>query len=206
LIRSEKDVREFLYRLDERKMARNTMNVAHMAIRFLFEEVLDKRIWIDIKYSKTPKKIQRFLTKEEVEELIKAIKNPKHRLMIALLYSSGMRVSELVNLRIQDLNINDGYGFVRNGKGNKDRVIVLARRLEVALTTLCSNRDLKGYVFVTNRDKRYTVATIQAIVKKAAKNAGIENCKEIHPHTLCHSFATYLVENNYSITDVQASL
>lgn len=79
---SKKDVREFLYSLDERKLAGNTLNVAHMAIRFLFEEVLDKRMWIDIKYSKVPKKIQRYLTKEEIERVLKAIKNPKHQVMI----------------------------------------------------------------------------------------------------------------------------
>ena len=75
-----------------------------MPIRFLFEEVLDKRMWIDIKYSKVPKRIQRFLSRKEIEKLIYAIKNPKHKLMVALIYSAGLRVSELVNLKIKDLN------------------------------------------------------------------------------------------------------
>jgi site-specific recombinase XerD len=203
---SKKDVREFLYSLDERKLAGNTLNVAHMAIRFLFEEVLDKRMWIDIKYSKVPKKIQRYLTKEEIERVLKAIKNPKHKLMIALLYSAGLRVSELINLKIQDLHIADGYGFVRNGKGRKDRVFVIAQRIEIMLSVICEERSLVEYVFVSNKNKKYGTRTIQAIVKNAAQRAGIENYKEVRPHTFRHSFATHLVENNYALTDVQASL
>jgi integrase/recombinase XerD len=203
---SKKDVREFLYHLDDKKLAGNTLNVAHMAIRFLFEEVLDKRMWIDIKYSKIPKKIQRHLTKQEVEALLKTIKNPKHRLMIALLYSSGMRSSELLNLRIKDLEIEKGYGFVRKGKGGKDRVIVLAKRLEIALSSICENRDPEEFVFISNRDTKYSRASIREILRKATKSAKIKNHREIHPHTLRHSFATHLVENDYAITDVQASL
>jgi site-specific recombinase XerD len=203
---SKKDVREFLYSLDEKKLAGNTLNVAHMAIRFLFEEVLDKRIWIDVKYSKIPKRIQRHLTKEEVERLIKAVKNPKHRLMVALLYSAGLRVSELVHLRIEDLRIPEKYGFVRNGKGGKDRIFVIADRIEIALSAICEGRESREGVFVSNRGEKYSVASIQKIVRNAARKAGIEDYKEVHPHTLRHSFATHLVENNYSITDVQASL
>ncbi len=203
---SKKDVREFLYDLDEQKLAGNTLNVAHMAIRFLFEEVLNKRIWIDIKYSKIPKRIQRYLTKQEIDMILAAIKNPKHKLMIVLLYSAGLRVSELLNLKIKDINLKDNYGFVRNGKGGKDRVFVIAKRIEILIFAICDARDPEEYVFVSNKNQRYNVATVRAILRKACILAKIENFKEVHPHTLRHSFATHLVENNYSITDVQASL
>jgi len=204
---SKKEVREFLYYLDEnKKLAGNTLNVAHMAIRFLFEEVLDKKIWIDIKYSKVPKQIQRYLTKEDIIKLLGAIRNPKHRLMISLLYSAGLRVSELINLKIGDLHFNEGYGFVRNGKGGKDRVFVIADKIKQELEFRCRGQDIGGFVFLTNRKKKYSVRTIQAIVKKASCKAGIANWKEVHPHTLRHSFATHLIQENYSITDVQASL
>ena len=203
---TKKDVREFLEMKNELGRAGNTLNVNLMAIKFYFEEILGRKIWIDIKYSKVPKKIQRYLTKDEIEKLIYAIKNSKHRLMIALLYSSGMRVSELINLKIKDLNLKDNYGFVRNGKGGKDRVIVLAKRLEINLDFICKNRNPEECVFLTNRNGRYSIKTIQVIVREAAKNAGIDHYKEVHPHTLRHSFATHLVENDYALTDVQASL
>ena len=203
---SKKDVREFLYDLDNRKLAGNTLNVAHMAIRFLFEEVLDKRIWIDIKYSKIPKKIQRFLTKDETERMLNAIKNSKHKLMVSLLYSAGLRVSELINLKIEDLHFEEKYGFVRNGKGGKDRVFVIAERIRVPLNLICQNRSPSDIVFVTNRNESYSIRTIQVIIRKAAKNANIFNFKEIHPHTMRHSFATHLIQNNYTLSDVQTSL
>ena len=127
---SKKDVRLFLENLSEEKMAGNTMNLYHMAIKFLFEDVLDKRMRINIRYSKTPTKIPVVLSKEEIKDLFKAIKNPKHMLMIQLMYSSGLRVSELINLKINDLETDKGYGFVRKGKGNKDRMFIIASSLK----------------------------------------------------------------------------
>lgn len=205
---SKKNVKDFLYSLDEKNLAGNTINVAHMALRFLFEEVLDKRIWVDIKYSKTPEKIQRFLTKEEINKLLNSIENWKHRLMIELMYSAGLRVSEVVNLKVKDLIFEENYGFVRGGKGNKDRVFVLAKIVKEKLKNLIEieNLSLESFVFITNRKEKYNIRTLQQIVKKAAKKANLRNWKEVHCHTLRHSFATHLIENNYSLTDVQASL
>ena len=91
------------------------MNVYYMAIRFLFENVLEKRMWIDIKYSNS-KKTSEVLTKEEVRKLLNAISNWKHRLSIEFLYGSGLRVSELINMKIKDLELDKNYGYVRNGK------------------------------------------------------------------------------------------
>jgi len=91
----KKDVRDFLYYLDKRELSGSSMNVYHMALRFLFENVLEKRMWIDIKYSKVPKKLPDVLTKEEVRKLIDAIHNSKHNLMVSLLYGSGLRVKRI---------------------------------------------------------------------------------------------------------------
>jgi integrase/recombinase XerD len=89
-----------------------------MAIRFLFEEVLNKRIWIDIHYSKVPETLPVVLTKDEVRALLGSIGNPKHRLMIELLYSAGLRVSELLNLRICDLDtIEEGEAVLPGAQG-----------------------------------------------------------------------------------------
>src|SRR3989344_8821751 len=99
---SKKDVRLFLEHLSEKEKAGNTLNVCHMALRFLFEDVLDKRIWINIKYSKERERIPILLTKEEVKGLIDCVENHKHKIMISLLYSAGLRVSELINLKVRD--------------------------------------------------------------------------------------------------------
>ena len=141
---SKKDVRLFLEDLSEKDRAGNTMNLYHMAIRFLFQDVLDKKIWIDVKYSKIPKKLPLVLTKEEVKRLFSAINNKKHRLMIKLMYSAGLRVSELLNLKTNDLEISKGYGYVRKGKGNKDRIFIIADSLKDDLIKLINLKKLKN--------------------------------------------------------------
>ncbi len=204
---SKKDVRLFLEDLSEKERSGNTMNTYHMAIRFLFENVLEKRMWIDIKYSKVPERIQKSLSKEEVKMLIGKIENWKHRLMIELMYGAGLRVSELINLRVKDLVLNEGYGFVRSGKGNKDRLFILAKVVSEKLENLIEMEKLEGenFVFQSNRGGKYNVRSLQQIIKRAARAAKLD-WKEIHPHTLRHSFATHLVERGNSVSDVQSLL
>lgn len=203
---SKKDVRLFLEYLSEKNCAGSTMNVYHMALRFLFTQVLEKRMWIDIKYSKTPKRLPEVLSKEEIKGLIDAIKNPKHQLMICLLYSSGLRVSELINLKVKDLELDKNYGYVRNGKGGKDRLMTLSRNLIPAIRKLIVNERLeeKDYLFKSNRGRKYHMKSVQKIVKKGSRIAKLN--KNVHPHTLRHSFATHLIENGYDVSNVQAIL
>ena len=203
---SKKDVRLFLENLSEKGASGNTMNVYHMAIKFLFEDVLHKKIWINIKYSKVPKKIPVVLTKEEVLSLLDNIKNEKHKLMLETMYSSGIRVGELINLRVEDLDLKKGYGFVRGGKGNKDRLFIIAEKIKQKIRNLIEveNLDEKKSLFISDRKSKYNVRTIQQIIKIACKKAKIK--KNITPHTLRHSFATHLIENGYSVSDVQSLL
>lgn len=205
---SKKDVRIFLEKLSEENKSGNTMNVYHMALRFLFENVLEKRMWIDIKYSKIPERIQIFLTREEVNRLLNSIHNWKHRLMIEFLYGSGLRVFELINMKIKDLNLEKDFGFVRNGKGGKDRIIVLPRIVREKIKNLIEIEKLSedDYIFITNREKKYSVRSIQQLIRKSAKISGLKNWKEIHPHTFRHSFATQLISNGYDVSQVQGIL
>ncbi len=202
----KKDVREFLENLSEKEKSGSTMNVYHMAIRFLFEEVLDKRIWIDISYSKVPEKIPVVLTKDEIQKLFSSVQNQKHKLMIEFLYSSGMRVSELVNLTVKELNLENNYGWVRGGKGNKDRLFIIAESLKSAIRKLIQDEGLlpENPLFLTNQKTKYSVRSIQQILKKASKKSKIG--KKVHPHTLRHSFATHLIENGCSVSEVQGLL
>jgi site-specific recombinase XerD len=201
---SKLDARTFLNYLSEKKVAGSTLNVYHMSIRFLLEDVLRKNMKLNIKYSKRPSRLPEFLTKEEVKKLIENIKNPKHKIMISLLYSAGLRVSELLNLKVGDFNLKEKYGFVRQGKGNKDRIFIISSKLERVLIQLIAGIDKEKYVFENNSRERYSTRTIQEIIKNACKRAGI--LKKVHPHTLRHSFATHLIENGSSLNEVQALL
>ena len=195
-----------LYLKEERKSAGNTLNVYHMAIRFFLEDILHKNMKLNIKYSKRPEKLPEFLTKEEVKRLIGKISNWKHRLMIEVLYGGGLRVSELLNLKVKDLLIENGYGFIRQGKGRKDRIFVLSRVCIDKIKNLIEMEKLieSDYLFLNNRHERYSVRSVQEIVKRATLLAGIK--KQVHPHTLRHSFATHLIQNGASLNEVQTML
>src|SRR3989344_3651551 len=169
-------------------------------------KTLDKISKKDVKYSKIPKNLPLVLTREELKRLFATIDNEKHKLMIKLMYSAGLRVSELLNLKTNDLEISKGYGYVRKGKGNKDRIFIIASSLKDDLIKLISLKKLNEfeYLFINNRHTKYNVSTPRMLIKKAAKEARIN--KKISPHTLRHSFATHLIENGYSISEVQALL
>ena len=147
-----------------------------------------------------------YQSEEEIKKLFESIKNPKHSFMILLMYSAGLRVSELLNLKVRDLELDKGYGYVRNGKGGKDRLIILSKKLIPGLKRIIELQELNenDLIFKSNRDKKYSQRTIQRIIKKACKRANIK--RKIHPHTLRHSFATHLIENGYDVTNVQALL
>ena len=121
------DIRNFLYNLVKKGRSSSTVNLHLSAIKFYFQEVLKRNMRIDFKHSKRPKRIVGFLTKEEMEKLFDETKSEKYWLIIALMYGAGLRVSEVLALRINDLNIGSGYGLVRAGKGNKDRIITILK-------------------------------------------------------------------------------
>ncbi len=203
---TKKDVKEYLYSLSGRNVSGNTLNVALNSVKFMVEWVLHKRWYLNIKYSKTPKRLPVFLIKEEVRILLDVIENKKHRLMISLIYSAGLRVSELVHLRVRDFEFSQNYAWVRDGKGGKDRVFIVAKRLKRDIIGWIKEQGLSysSYLFKGNNNVHISTRTVQEIVKNAAKKASIE--KNTHPHTLRHSFATHLVENKYDIISVQSLL
>lgn len=202
----KQDVKDFLDQLIEKGAGGNTINVYLNALKFFYGQVLNRKLMVYIRYSKTPKTLPAVLTKEEVTKLISAIENPKHRLMARLIYSAGLRVSELVHLKVKDLELDKNHGWVRKGKGNKDRLFIIARNLKNELIGYIydNNLDQESWLFAGQKQGCITTMTVQKIIKKAAKKAAIK--KNVHPHTLRHSFATHLVENGYDILSIQSLL
>ncbi len=200
------DIKEYLAMLCEKNMAASTLNLHQQALKFALMNVLNKRFFINLPYSKLPKRLPEVLTQDEVVRLFKAIDNPKHSLMVRLMYSSGLRVSELVNLRVKDFEFDKNYGWVRKGKGCKDRLFVLAGLIKQELIEFIrlNNLCFDSWVFLGNKYGHLTTRTVYAIVKQASVKAGLG--KRVHPHTLRHSFATHLIENGYDLVKVQALL
>ncbi len=202
---TKKDVRLFLIKLNERNLASNTMNVHLQAIRFALENILNKHFILRIPLSKKPKKLPNYLTKKEVKQLFSVIKNKKHLLIVKLIYSAGLRVGEAVKLRIKDLDIENGIGKVVQGKGNKDRIFILAKSLrnELQHFIYCEKLDSEDFLF-QGLNSHLSVRSVQEVLKKAGKRSKIT--KNVHPHILRHSFATHLIEDNCGLSTLQLLL
>lgn len=200
---TKNDVKSYISRLVEKGASGNTINVHLNAIKFLMENILSKKLLVNVRYSKTPKTLPVVLTKEEVQRLISVIKNPKHKLAVSLLYSSGLRLSELVHLRRADLELDKNIGWVRRGKGNKDRIFIIAKRLKGEIKQYVKENcpGTQSWVFQGYKGRHFSQKAVQEIVKNAAKEAKIY--KNVHPHILRHSFATHLIENGYDVASVQ---
>ena len=202
----KQDIKDFLDRLIEKNRVGNTINVYLNALNFFYSEVLNRKLMVNIRYSKTPKTIPTVLAKEEVMRLLEAIKNLKHRLIAKLIYSAGLRVSELVHLKKKDLELDKNFGWVRKGKGNKDRLFIIAESIKHELTAHIAWEDIshESWLFKGQKHGHLSVKAVQNIIKEAAKKAEI--LKKVHPHTLRHSFATHLIENGYDVASVQSLL
>ncbi|MFH0701764.1 MAG: tyrosine-type recombinase/integrase [Candidatus Woesearchaeota archaeon] len=200
---TKEEIKEYL---DRYLGCSNTYNVNLNALKFFFEEVLHKRLTFKVHFSKTPKRLPEFLTKEEVPLLLAAIKNPKHRLMIELMYGTGMRVSELVNLKVKDFDFEHNFGWVRQGKGRKDRPFILPLCLKEKIIYLIRKDNLtsEDWLFSSNRKKSYSVSSLREIIKRAKEECKCN--KNIHPHTLRHSFATHVIQNGYTALELQPLL
>lgn len=201
---TKKDIRDYLQYLSDKRKSGSTLNVNLQAIKFALEHILNKRFFVRFPYSKTPKKLPEVLTKEEVYNLLQTIKNQKHKLMIQLMYSAGLRVSELVKLKPENFQFSHNYGWIRQGKGNKDRMFIIAEKLKDKLLNHIKEEKIKEntWLFKGRDGKHLSTRTIYQIVKNAAKKAKIK--KNIHPHTLRHSFATHLIEDGYSVASIQS--
>jgi site-specific recombinase XerD len=186
--------------------AGSTINVHIHALRFLYTQVLGRRLMINVPTIKTTKRLPDFLTQEEIVRFFESIMNPKHKLMIMFTYGAGFRVSEVITLKVKDLNLSTGYGWVRNGKGGKDRMFIIPISLKIELQQWITNNNLHAddWLFLGYKDNHYSGSSIRVIVEEARKKAGIQ--KQITPHSLRHSFATHLLENGYSLIEVSKLL
>jgi len=175
------------------------------AIKYAYSNILEKDITAGIKRPKKEKRLPSVLTKEEIKKLNETLGNKKSKLMVNLLYACGMRVSELVNLKISDLEFDERIGYIKQAKGRKDRMfnipLFLLKNLEKQVQQQKENKQ--EHLFTGTKGK-LSPRNIQKIVNKAAKRAEIK--KKVHPHTLRHSFATHLLENGADIRKIQELL
>ncbi|MFA6526480.1 MAG: site-specific tyrosine recombinase/integron integrase [Candidatus Buchananbacteria bacterium] len=197
-------LKEFLLNKQEKDYAPQTINLYLNAIKFFYREVVKNYQTIDLKFAKRTKRLPVVLSREEIGNIIGSVKNKKHQLLIALSYGAGLRVSEAISLKVQDVLLDELVICVRQGKGGKDRLTVIPEKLKPELYFLISDRPADEYAFESARGGRLTERTAQKVFEQALQAAGIK--KSATFHSLRHSFATHLLENGTDVRYVQELL
>jgi len=175
------------------------------AIRYAYTSILKVDPTLGIKRPKREKAIPIVLSKEEVRTLLDSIENKKTKLMLSMIYACGFRVSELVNLKLSDLDFAEDIGHVRMGKGRKDRIFNIPQNLKKQLEKQAmAQQESSGEYLFSGQNGKMSTRNPQKLLKNAAKKAGLK--KDIHIHTLRHSFATHLLENGVDIRHIQLVL
>lgn len=196
-------IQRYLFHLaNDRKVSISTQNTAINAIKFYLEKVQRgkrKVYYVDrpMKESKLP----HVLTQEEMKALINVTKNVKHRCILLVLYSTGVRMSELLNLRWGDFDVSKKQVFVRGGKGRKDRLTITSKKAIKYIRFYMAQYNPKEFLFEGSDHLKYSPRSVNNIIKRSALQAGID--KRVSAHTIRHSFGTHLLENGTDIRYIQ---
>jgi site-specific recombinase XerD len=199
------DIRRFHVHL-ARTMGRiPTMNATMTALKFFFGVTLGRRDVVDaIPFAREPRKLPVVLSPEEVARLLAAAVNIKHRTALRLAYATGLRVSEVVSLKVTDIDSKRMVVRVEQGKGSKDRYVMLSPYLLTLLRQWWKQLEPELWLFPSYQDRHISARQLHRICQETAKLAGIK--KRVSPHTLRHSFATHLLERGIDIRVIQAML
>jgi len=193
--------RYLVYCLEELKLKENTLHSRINALKFYYEQVLNReKFFWKIPRPKKPLQLPKLLNETELSKLFNALSNKKHKAMLFTIYSAGLRVSELVNLKISDIDSKRMQIFIERAKGKKDRVVNLSPVLLDILRSYIKNYKPKPktYLFESKQTLGpYPTRTVQQIFGTAKKSAGIR--KEVGIHSLRHSFATHLLDKGTDI-------
>jgi site-specific recombinase XerD len=198
------DIRKYLENLADRGQSASSLNIAHSAFKLYFEKILNRRFFANIPRAKQPKKLPETLTKEEVRLILGTITNVKHKLMLGFMYSSGLRISELMNCKVKHLDFASRLMLVSQAKGAKDRKTIISEKMCPVLEKYLKNKGANDYVFDSERGGKLTERTIQKVFADALEKSGIK--RPATCHSLRHSFATHLLESGTSIRYIQELL
>ncbi len=203
---SEPEIRNYLlYLVEKKRVSRSAQNQAINAIKFFYEVVLkqERKVY----YLERPMKEQKLptvLSQENVIELFQVTANLKHRAMLMTIYSAGLRRSELLRLRVGDIDLHRGTVFIKGSKGNKDRQSLLAQSLIPYLRRYMNEYKPQYWLFEGDKGGQYSERSINEVFVRAMKKAGIRKAATLH--SLRHSFATHLLEAGTSTRYIQELL
>jgi integrase/recombinase XerD len=203
----DEEIRDYLhYLMEEKKASQSVVVQSYSALKFLFEKTLQRQ-WNAqrIPRSKQRKKLPGVLSKQEVESILSATRNLKHRAILMTIYSAGLRVSEATRLKVSDIESGRMMIRVNEGKGLKDRYTLLGERnLEILRCYYKAYRPLQWLFPGRNPSEPVSVSCVQRVFQASILKAGIK--KKASVHTLRHSFATHLLESGTDLYYIQRLL
>ncbi|MCK4520767.1 tyrosine-type recombinase/integrase [Candidatus Parcubacteria bacterium] len=200
----EENIKQFLLNKQDKNYSSQTINLYLNAIKFFYREVLKIPEKINLKFAKRSKKLPIVLSREEIENIIESIKNPKHKLIISLAYGAGLRISEVISLKVKDVDLEELTIHLKNAKGKKDRITIFPEKIRRDIQGLIARKNSDDYLFESERGGKLTERTAQKVFENALRGTGIK--KDATFHSLRHSFATHLLENGVDVRYVQELL
>jgi len=200
------DVKRYLFYLaDSRDMSTSTLNCVINAFKFYYGTVLHREYMYDICRPKKDKKLPVVLNAGEVIAIFRSLRNLKHRVIMMIIYSAGLRIGELVKLKAEDIDFSRKTIHIRGGKGRKDRYTILSDRAVDVLREYQQHFNHDPWLFEgQHKGTHITTRTVQKIFKYACESIGLE--KNATVHTLRHSFATHLLEKGIDLRFIQELL
>ena len=203
---TEKEIENYLlYCKKDKNYSFSTMKQIIATIRYLYINVFNKPIpkALDLKLRK-PTLLPNVLSASDISKILKVTSNIKHKTILFLIYSAGLRLGELLELKIGDIDSDSMRIHVREGKGKKDRYIMLSENVLDLLREYYKLFKPKDYIFEGQKGGKYSSKSVQNIFKSALKKSGIK--KKATVHTLRHSFATHLLDDGTDIRYIQELL
>ncbi|WP_034062154.1 tyrosine-type recombinase/integrase [Lacinutrix jangbogonensis] len=203
---TKEEIEGFVYELIKKSsISESYQNQLINAIKAYYEHALKMpREYYDIQRPKKSRTIPNVLSKTEVLKILQSPKNIKHRAILWTIYSSGLRISELINLRISDVHSKDGYLFIKDSKGKKDRKTILSEQLVLLLRVYYKEYKPSYWLFEGQTGGQYSTSSIRALFRKSVKLTNSNPWSTVH--TLRHSFATHCIENNINVRHLQNML
>ena len=198
------DVREYQLHLVMRKLQPNSINAMMAGLRFFYKITMGQAdVTTHIPLMRRSCKLPVVLTREEISDFLKAAPSFKYLALFTTIYATGLRVSEAAALRVEDIDSKRMVIHVKDGKGRKDRYVMLPQKLLLMLRLYWQKRRPEKWLFPSHRSKqRLTPRSLQRTCRKMAKTAGITD-KHVTVHTLRHCFATHLLEDGVDIRIIQ---
>lgn len=195
----------FLYCIKELKLSENTMHSRINSIKFYFEQVLKReKLFYEIPRPRKAQKLPKAISTKDVKKLFEKTTNLKHNTMLKLCYGMGLRVSEIVNLKVKDIDSGSMQVFIERSKGKKDRYVNLPQSVLPQLRQYYLDYQPKVYLFEGQYGEQYSIRSAQQVFHNAMKKANIN--KIVGIHGLRHSFATHLLEAGTDISFIQQLL